>query len=67
MTVCSTIIPTINRPTLGRSVQSALEQDLEPGSHEILVFNNSDKPLTGMDWLSSPLVKVIDTHSTQTR
>jgi len=63
MIVCSTIIPTVNRPTLARSVKSALEQDLKPELHEILVFNNSDKPLPETDWLSSPQVKVINTHS----
>jgi glycosyltransferase involved in cell wall biosynthesis len=61
--LCSTIIPTVNRPTLERSVKSALKQDLGPKSHEILVFNNSDKPLPETDWLCSPPVKVINTHS----
>ena len=61
--LCSTVIPTINRPTLERSVKSALEQDLSPGFHEILVFNNSDEPLPETDWLNSPRVKVINSHS----
>ena len=61
--LCSTIIPTVNRHTLERSVRSALEQDLQPESHEILVFNNSDGPLPETDWLSSPQIKVINTHS----
>lgn len=61
--LCSTIIPTINRPSLEIAVKSALEQDLAPGSHEILVFNNSDQPLPETDWLSSPQVKIIDSHS----
>jgi len=63
MIVCSTIIPTINRPTLERSVKSALEQNLNPDSHEILVFNNSEEPLPETDWLSSPQVKVIHSRS----
>lgn len=63
MVVCSTIIPTINRPTLERSVKSALEQDLGPGAHEVLVFNNSNEPLPDTDWLSSPKVRVIDSRS----
>lgn len=62
--LCSTIIPTVNRHTLERSVKSALEQNLDPELHEILVFNNSDGPLPETDWLSSPRVKVIDSHST---
>lgn len=63
MVVCSTIIPTVNRPTLERSVKSVLEQDFDQESHEILVFNNSDKPLPTTDWLSSPQVKIINSHS----
>jgi glycosyltransferase involved in cell wall biosynthesis len=61
--LCSTIIPTVNRPSLERSVKSALQQDLRPELHEILVFNNSDKPLPETDWLSSPRITVIDSHS----
>jgi glycosyltransferase involved in cell wall biosynthesis len=63
MTLCSTIIPTVNRPTLEHSVMSALNQDLGPELHEILVFNNSKGFLTESDWMSSPQVKIINTHS----
>lgn len=38
--LCSTIIPTVNRSTLERSVRSALDQDLGPVLDEIFVFNN---------------------------
>lgn len=61
--LCSTIIPTINRPTLELAVKSALAQDLAPGSHEILIFNNSDRPLPKTDWLSSLQITIIDSHS----
>lgn len=61
--LCSTIIPTVNRATLARSVQSALQQDLGPALHEILVFNNSQGELTDSDWMRSPQVKIINTHS----
>ena len=63
MILCSTIIPTVNRPSLEHSVRSALDQDLEPELHEILVFNNSGKPLPETEWLSSPQVRVINTYS----
>jgi glycosyltransferase involved in cell wall biosynthesis len=63
MIICSTIIPTINRSTLERSVRSALEQDFDSESHEILVFNNSDEPLPKTKWLSSPQVRVVNSHS----
>jgi glycosyltransferase involved in cell wall biosynthesis len=62
----STIIPTVNRSTLERSVRSALEQDLDPQLHEILVFNNSKGLLPDADWLSSPKIKIINTHSNLT-
>ncbi len=61
--LCSTIIPTVNRSTLARTVNSALQQDLAPELHEILVFNNSKGFLTESDWMRSPQVKIIDTHS----
>jgi hypothetical protein len=61
--LCTTIIPTINRATLARSVKSALAQGLDPAQHEILVFNNSDRPLPEADWLAPSRVTVIDSHS----
>ena len=61
--LCSTIIPTVDRHTLGRSVESALEQGLGPDLHEILVFNNSNGLLTEADWMKSPQVRIVDTHS----
>lgn len=63
MVVCTTVIPTVNRHTLERSVKSALQQDLGTELHEILVFNNSDGPLPETNWLSSPQIKVINSHS----
>jgi GT2 family glycosyltransferase len=61
--LCSTIIPTVNRYTLERSVRSALEQDLDPDVHEILIFNNSKGLLPEADWMSLPKIKIINTHS----
>lgn len=63
MMLCSTIIPTVNRSTLERSVWSAINQDLGPELHEILVFNNSKGDLTESDWMSSRQVKIINTRS----
>lgn len=60
--LCSTIIPTIGRPTLARAVKSALEQDLEPELHEIIVVNDSGSPLDEADWLKLPQVTVVDTN-----
>jgi len=61
--ICTTIIPTINRPTLERTVRSALAQGLDSGQHEILVFNNSGGKLPDTEWLSDPRVRVIESHS----
>jgi len=61
--LCTTIIPTVDRPTLERTVKSALEQELDSDLHEILVFNNSKGRLKEAEWMKSPRVKIIDTHS----
>lgn len=62
MILCSTIIPTVRRPTLPRSVESALEQDMGPELHEIIVVNDSGSPLEEADWLKSPQVSVVNTN-----
>jgi glycosyltransferase involved in cell wall biosynthesis len=59
---CSTIIPTIGRSTLERSVVSALEQQIAPGDHEIIVVNDSGQPLPQEGWMSSNQVQVIKTN-----
>ena len=59
---CSTIIPTVNRPTLSRAVRSVLDQDLSAADFEVIVVNDSRAPLPRMDWQSSPRVRVIDTN-----
>jgi glycosyltransferase involved in cell wall biosynthesis len=58
---CSTIIPTINRPTLGRSVCSVLDQSFEEADFEVIVVNDSGCPLPEDDWQHSRRVRVIDT------
>lgn len=60
--LCSTIIPTINRPSLERAVKSALEQGLGEAQHEIIVVNDSGRPLPDHDWLRSPQVKIVNTN-----
>ncbi|MCX6049590.1 MAG: glycosyltransferase family A protein [Chloroflexi bacterium] len=64
---CSTIIPTIGRTTLTRAVNSVLSQVLttdnfELGDFEIIVVNDSGKPLPEMAWQTSPRVKIIHTN-----
>ena len=58
----STIIPTINRPTLSRAVSSVLEQRFGAADFEVIVVNDSGQALPSMDWQSSVRVQVINTN-----
>jgi glycosyltransferase involved in cell wall biosynthesis len=58
----STIIPTINRPTLSRAVHSVLGQSFSAADFEVIVANDSGRPLPDMDWQHSKCVRVIDTN-----
>ena len=60
--LCSTIIPTVGRPTLARAVESVLAQDTEPRLHEIIVVNDSGRPLDPESWMQSPQVSVVNTN-----
>jgi glycosyltransferase involved in cell wall biosynthesis len=57
----STIIPTINRHTLSRAVQSVLDQDFTQDDFEVIVVNDSGKVLPDAEWQRSPRVRVINT------
>jgi glycosyltransferase involved in cell wall biosynthesis len=59
---CSTIIPTINRPTLTRAVESVLNQAFTAAEYEIIVVNDSGQPLPEMKWQHSARVQVIHTN-----
>lgn len=59
---CSTIIPTVNRPTLSRAVKSVLEQSFDSADFEIIVVNDSGQPLLEADWQRSDRVQVINTN-----
>jgi glycosyltransferase involved in cell wall biosynthesis len=58
----STIIPTINRPTLSRAVQSVLNQDFSSDDFEVIVVNDSGQPLPFMAWQNSKCVRIINTN-----
>jgi len=58
---CSTIIPTIGRDTLGRTVYSVLDQTLDGDACEVIVVNDSGQPLPPAGWRDTPRVRVIDT------
>jgi glycosyltransferase involved in cell wall biosynthesis len=59
---CSTIIPTIQRDSLTAAVVSVLEQDFSADDFEVIVVNDSGRPLPPADWQRSPRVRVIDTN-----
>nr|HNB52938.1 glycosyltransferase family A protein [Anaerolineales bacterium] len=58
---CSTIIPTIGRPTLTRAVESVLAQEVQGFSIEVIVVNDSGNPLPEMPWETDPRVRVLHT------
>jgi glycosyltransferase involved in cell wall biosynthesis len=59
---CSVIIPTIGRPTLARAVASVLEQAHGEVPFEVIVVNDSGKPLAAEPWQQSESVTVIPTN-----
>ncbi len=64
---CSTVIPTIARPSLERAVNSVLEQALDPGEFEVIVVNDSGRPLPGAEWQASKQVTVLNTGGRRER
>jgi glycosyltransferase involved in cell wall biosynthesis len=59
---CSTIIPTVNRPSLAKAVCSVLEQVKDQEDWEVIVINDSWEPLPDQDWQRSPQVRLINTQ-----
>lgn len=59
---CSTIIPTVARPTLARAVESVLSQTFAADDFEIIVVNDSGQALAPGDWERSERVQVINTN-----
>ena len=58
---CSTVIPTIGRPELSRAVCSVLEQTFTADDFEVIVVNDSGKPLPESKWQESERVQIIHT------
>jgi len=58
----SSIIPTINRPTLSRAVHSVLDQDFTAEDFEVIVVNDSGQPLPSEAWQQSPRVRLLNTN-----
>jgi glycosyltransferase involved in cell wall biosynthesis len=58
----STIIPTIGRLSLSTAIQSVLDQGLSSDDFEVIVVNDSGKPLPPADWQKFENIKIIDTN-----
>lgn len=58
---CSTIIPTVGRDTVAAAVCSVLEQDVD-AALEIIVVNDSGKPLPRANWQSASRVRIVQTN-----
>ncbi len=59
---CSVIIPTVGRDSVARAVQSVLDQTLSEGDFEIIVVNDSGRPLSTAAWQESDRVRVVSTN-----
>lgn len=59
---CSTIIPTVGRPTLARAVNSVISQNFDTDDFEVIVVNDSGQPLAPAEWHESPHVHIINTN-----
>jgi glycosyltransferase involved in cell wall biosynthesis len=59
---CSTIIPTVGRPTLSRAVESVLNQVFSADDFEVIVVNDSGEPLPEADWQRSARVEIVATN-----
>jgi glycosyltransferase involved in cell wall biosynthesis len=62
---CTTIIPTIGRESLARAVESVLAQSLPGGAFEIVVVNDSGRPLPPAAWQEDERVTVIGSNCRQ--
>lgn len=59
---CSTIIPTVGRKTLSRTVNSVLSQAFDKEEFEVIVVNDSGDSLPVEAWQSSPWVRIVNTQ-----
>jgi glycosyltransferase involved in cell wall biosynthesis len=59
---CSIIIPTIGRNSVQRAVNSVLEQTFNAAPFEVIVVNDSGRPLPSADWQQSNQVRILNTN-----
>ncbi len=60
--LCSVIMPTLGRETLPRAIDSVLRQPIARDRFEIIVVNDSGKPLDLNCYEGHPNITVIDSH-----
>src|SRR5215510_5058336 len=58
----SSIIPTIGRDTLSRAVCSVLDQQFDRAEFEVIVVNDSGRPLPKADWQCCERVQIVNTN-----
>lgn len=58
----TSIIPTVGRSSLTRAVCSVLDQRFDAGEFEVVVINDSGRPLPEMEWQFSEQVTIITTQ-----
>jgi glycosyltransferase involved in cell wall biosynthesis len=58
----STIIPTIGRSSVARAVNSVLEQGFTAADFEVIVVNDTGKPLPEEEWQKSERVQMVTTN-----
>ena len=58
---CSTIVRTVGRPTLTRTVETILRQELANDDYEIIVVNDSGQSLPLAAWHTEPRVRILET------
>ena len=59
---CSIVIPTIGRESLTRAVRSVLDQTLTDASFEVIVVNDSGRPLPPANWHNSSQIQILNTN-----
>jgi glycosyltransferase involved in cell wall biosynthesis len=61
----SYIIPTIGRSSLDTAVQSVLAQDFSPEEVEVIVVNDSGRPLPRAEWQDLQRVQILNTKKVE--
>ncbi|MBE0410622.1 MAG: glycosyltransferase [Anaerolineales bacterium] len=59
---CSVIIPTIGRSSLERAITSILDQEFPQDEFEVIVVNDSGKPLLNSEWQNANNVTILNTN-----